>query len=318
MFLPCQTSPARRRKASEKRESSGVNKTLVVLAAGMGSRYGGLKQVDPVGPSGEILLEYSVYDALRAGFDRLVCVIRRDLEEAFEASIGSRLRQHVAVEYAYQQLDDLPPGFTVPAGRSKPWGTGHAIWACRQLVQQPFLAINADDYYGPDSFRMLSEFLSQPGEDYAMVGFRLSNTLSEHGSVSRGLCRCDAQFWLEGVEEHTQIVVGGNQIKSLGAGQLLKGDEVVSMNFWGLRPSIFAELGQQFQEFLEAGTGEKSELYIPSVLDRIIREGRGRVKVLTSPESWFGVTYPEDKPRVIQAILHQVQAGRYPEQLWAR
>lgn len=291
--------------------------TLVVLAAGMGSRYGGLKQVDPVGPSGEILLEYSVYDALQAGFERVICVIRHDLESAFEEHIGSRLRGQVQLDYAYQELSDLPPGFSLPPERTKPWGTGHAIWACRDRVGGPFLAINADDYYGPESYRLLANHLQANQTDYAMAGFQLSNTLSEFGSVSRGVCRCDAGGWLQGVVEHTKIATQDGSIVSLEPNpETLTGDEIVSMNFWGLQPSIFDELMKQFQHFLEGNPGAKGELYIPFVLDKVIREGRGRVKVLASPESWFGVTYPDDKPRVVQQIRERIERGQYGENLW--
>lgn len=286
----------------------------------MGSRYGGLKQVDPVGASGEILLEYSVYDALRAGFDDLVCVIRKDLQEAFEQHIGSRLRGHVNLRYAYQELDDLPPGYALPAERQKPWGTGHAIWACRSLVENPFLAINADDFYGSQSYQLLSQQLGSQPQQYAMAGFRLDNTLSEFGSVSRGLCQCNAAHELVSVVEHTKIEIQDGAILSQEAqpGPLrLTGEEVVSMNFWGLHPAIFAELESQFREFLDTHPGPKGELYIPSVLDRIIREGRGSVKVLTSPESWFGVTYPQDKARVVEQIRARVERGEYPEKLWS-
>lgn len=292
--------------------------TLVVLAAGMGSRYGGLKQVDPVGPSGEILLEYSVYDALKAGFERVVCVIRRDLEAAFDEHVGSRLRGRVALEYAFQQLEDLPPGFSLPPERTKPWGTGHAIWSCRDLISGPFLAINADDYYGPESYRLLAEHLKSSQTDYAMAGYRLRNTLSEFGSVSRGICQTDANGWLQSVEEHTKIATQNGDIVSLDAGaRKLTGDEIVSMNFWGLQPPIFDQLLKQFQQFLEGDPGPKGELYIPLVLDKVIRQGEGRVKVLPSPESWFGVTYPDDKPRVVEQIRNRVKLGQYGEQLWS-
>lgn len=211
--------------------------TLVVLAAGMGSRYGGLKQVDPVGPHGEILLEYSVHDALKAGFKRVVCVIRRDLEQAFEEHIGSRLRGKIHLDYAYQELSDIPEGCTPDPERTKPWGTGQAIWAARELVKNPFLAINADDYYGPRSYQLLSEHLSSSSA-YAMAGFRLANTLSEFGSVSRGICQTDEQNHLQGVVEHTKIErtpKGPISLEAEGGAQSLTGEEVVSMNFWGLQ-----------------------------------------------------------------------------------
>ncbi|MBT9588978.1 nucleotidyltransferase [bacterium] len=286
----------------------------------MGSRYGGLKQVDPVGPHGEILLEYSVFDAIKAGFERVVCVIRRDLEEAFDQHIASRLRDQIALDYAYQELTDLPDGFALPPDRSKPWGTGHAIWACRECVSGPFLAINADDYYGPHSYQLLAQQLQHADSPYAMAGFRLANTLSEFGSVSRGVCSSDEHNWLQSVVEHTKIEKQGSRIVSQeapGGPQELSGEELVSMNFWGLQPSIFAELGHQFQQFLASNPGPKGELYIPSVLDQVIREGRGKVKVLASSESWFGVTYPDDKPRVVEEVRTRIQRGLYPEKLWS-
>lgn len=289
--------------------------TLVVLAAGMGSRYGGLKQVDPVGPNGEILLEYSVFDALKAGFERLVCVIRPDTQDAFDEHIASRVKGKLPIEYAYQRLEDLPAGFSLPAERKKPWGTGHAILACQKLVDGPFLSINADDYYGPQSYQLLAEQLRHGGSDHAMAGFRLKNTLSEHGSVSRGICETDEEGWLRQVVEHTDI--SPEAVSTLGGEtHRLTGNEVVSMNFWGLQPSIFQEIHQQFVEFLSSQPGAKGELYIPSVLDRVIKEGRGRVKVLASPESWFGVTYPDDKPRVVEQIRAKIAQGQYPEKLW--
>lgn len=292
--------------------------TLVVLAAGMGSRYGGLKQVDPVGPHGEILLEYSVHDALKSGFERVVCVIRRDLEQAFEEHIGSRLRDKVRLDYAYQELTDVPEGCSPDPERTKPWGTAQAIWATRELVKEPFLAINADDFYGRQSYQLLSQHLKE-SESFAMAGFRLANTLSEFGSVSRGICQTDAQNRLQRVVEHTKIerTPGGVvSHEAEGGPQSLTGEEVVSMNFWGLHPLIFQELESQFRIFLNSKPGAKGELYIPSVLDRVIREGRGQVQVLTSPESWFGVTYPDDKPRVVEEVRKRIVAGQYPEQLW--
>ncbi len=294
--------------------------TLVVLAAGMGSRYGGLKQVDPIGPHGEILLEYSIYDALKAGFEKVVCVIRRDLEAAFEEHIGGRLRAQMHLEYAFQELTDLPDGFAAPAERSKPWGTVQAIWSTRNQVAEPFLAINADDWYGPASYQLLADHLRQPEATYAMAGFRLSKTLSEHGSVTRGICRTDAQGWLQGLVEHSKIVrtpTGALSQAAEGGPPALSGEEVVSMNFWGLQPSIFAELESQLRVFLASNPGMKSELLIPNAMDQVIREGHGRVKVLTSPEDWFGVTYPEDKARVIEELRRRIAAGQYPARLWS-
>jgi len=292
--------------------------TLLVLAAGMGSRYGGLKQVDPVGPAGEILLEYSVFDALRAGFTDVCFVIRHDIEQAFHESIGSRLEGRVPFRYAYQELDaQLPQGFTPPAGRTKPWGTGHAILCAREQVREPAVAINADDFYGAEAYRLAAAQLASGSTDYAMIGFRLGNTLSEHGSVSRGLCQTDGEGYLKSVEEHTKIEKTDTGAVSQPSGLALTGDEIVSMNFWVFRPDLFTELERQFAEFLAAqGQELKSEFYIPFVMDRIIKEGRNRVKVLASPDPWFGVTYPEDKPRVVQEIRALSEAGVYPSPLW--
>lgn len=290
--------------------------TLVVLAAGMGSRYGGLKQVDPVGPHGEILLEYSVFDALRAGFDRVVAVIRPDLQADFEQHIAARLRQRVPVEFAFQRLEDLPAGFSLPEGRTKPWGTGQAVLCCESVVgNSSFLAINADDFYGPASYRLVADQLRAGQDEHCMAAFGLRNTLSEHGSVSRGLCEVGSDGWLSTVTELTDIVPRDDGAVA-NDGLSLTGEEPVSMNFWGLRPTIFGELKSQFETFLAGNPGPKSELYLPGVLDGMIRGGRGRVRVLHSPETWFGVTYPQDKPRVTEQIAARVAEGQYPERLW--
>lgn len=296
--------------------------TLLVLAAGMGSRYGGLKQVDPVGPDGEILLEYAVHDALKAGFGKVVFVIRKDIEEPFRKQISSRVEGKIKVDYAFQELDKaLPAGFIRPAERSKPWGTGHAILCARDVVHEPFAAINADDYYGPHSFFTVADYLTGNTNqtDYAMVGYRLDKTLSEHGSVSRGMCQVKDSF-LESVVEHTKLEPapgGAVSTRPDGSTENFSGQELVSMNFWGLYPTIFDDLATQFDEFLKAqGQEAKSEMYIPSVLDKIIRSGRGRVRMLTSQDSWFGVTYPEDKAEVVAQIAAKISEGVYPAKLW--
>lgn len=297
--------------------------TLLVLAAGMGSRYGGLKQVDPVGPHGEILLEYSVHDAIKAGFGRIVFVIRKDIEATFREHICSRIEGKLPYDFAYQELDALPSPFQLPNGRSKPWGTAHAILCAQSLISEPFVAINADDFYGPESFRVVSQYVqSQPNlesRDHCMVGFQLRKTLSEFGSVSRGLCQVDESSRLLSVNEHTKIEPSGQAaVSHLEDGQqLLSGDEYVSMNFWGLYPSIFEELNSQFVDFLQKrGSELKSEFYIPTVLDNLISGKRGSVTVLPSSESWFGVTYPDDKPRVVEQIRQKVAQGIYGANLW--
>ncbi|MDP3072004.1 MAG: NTP transferase domain-containing protein [Opitutaceae bacterium] len=288
--------------------------TLVVLAAGMGSRYGGLKQIDPVGPGGETVLDYAVFDAVRAGFTRVVFVIRRDFEALFRAKIGARYAGRIAVDYVFQSLDALPAGFTVPAGREKPWGTGHAVWCARDALGGNFAVINADDFYGADSLAQLARFLGAArGGEFAMVGFRLANTLSEHGLVSRGVCATGRDGALRSIVEHTGIAPA-----EVGAGRKFSGDEVVSMNCWGFTPALFAGLDAQFREFLAArGAEPKAEFYLPASVSTMIERGEARVRVLPTESAWFGVTYREDKPRVEAAIAELVARGLYPAKLWA-
>jgi NDP-sugar pyrophosphorylase family protein len=294
--------------------------TLLVLAAGMGSRYGGLKQIDPVGPSGETVLDYAVFDAIRAGFGRVVFVIRREFEALFREKIGAHYAGRIAVDYVFQDLDALPAGCAVPAGREKPWGTGHAVWCAREAVREPFAVINADDFYGEDSFRQLARFLAAPSvaattdgrAEFALVGFRLANTLSEHGAVSRGLCATGPDGRLASITEHTGIVAA-----DVGPGRSFGGDETVSMNCWGFSPRLFAGLDAQFCAFLAARTGEpKAEFYLPAAVSALIARGEAEVRVLPTASAWFGVTYREDKPRVMAAILERVRAGSYPERLF--
>jgi UTP-glucose-1-phosphate uridylyltransferase len=287
--------------------------TLVVLAAGMGSRYGGLKQIDPVGPSGETVLDYAVFDAVRAGFARVVFVIRRDFEALFREKIGARYAGRIAVDYVYQSLEELPAGFAPPAGREKPWGTGHAVWCAREAVRENFAVINADDFYGADSFARLAQFLARArGHEFAMVGFRLSNTLSEHGTVSRGVCTSGANGELQSIVEVTSIAAS-----DVGGGKKYSGAEIVSMNCWGFTPELFPGLDAQFREFLAArGSEAKSEFYLPAAVSALIARGDARVHVLPTDSTWFGVTYREDKPRVSAAIAALVQAGKYPAKLF--
>ena len=297
--------------------------TLVVLAAGIGSRYGGLKQIDPVGPSGEIVIDYSVFDAIRSGFGRVVFVIRREIEADFRAKIGSHLEGRIAVDYVHQDLGDLPGGFAVPADRQKPWGTGHAIRSCRAAVREPFAVINADDFYGAKSYRALGDFLGGLAASearYAMVGFRLRNTLSEHGHVARGICSADAGGFLQGVVERTKIeqAPGGARFATADGGWApLTGDEIASMNMWGFTPTIFEHLEREFRGFLgRSGSDPKAEFFIPTVVDTLIRGRQATVRVLETPEIWFGVTYPADKPVVVDGIRARIAAGIYPERLW--
>jgi len=303
-----------------------VKPSLVVLAAGIGSRYGGLKQIEPVGPNGETIIDYSVYDAVRAGFGKLVFVIRRDIDAAFREAFGGRFEERTPVEYVYQELDaGLPSGFAPPVGRKKPWGTAHAILLTRDVVHEPFAAINADDFYGAGSFQLLKEHLDTAGDgeaaSYAMVGFVLRNTLSEFGSVSRGVCGCDERSFLRKVVEITHIDKTGNGARYTDdSGQLksLSGDEVVSMNMWGFTPSIFRHLEPRFGEFLRTqAANPKSELYLPTIVNALLAEGRAQVKVLRTRDAWFGVTYPEDRPQVMQGIRRLIAAGEYPERLWS-
>jgi dTDP-glucose pyrophosphorylase len=288
--------------------------TLVILAAGMGSRYGGLKQIDPVGPGGQTIMDYSIYDAARAGFGKVVFVIRRGFADVFRREVGARAERRLPVEYAYQELTDLPDWFALPAGREKPWGTGHAILAARGLVAEPFAAINADDFYGREGFETLARHLAS-ATDFAMVGYLLRATLSDHGSVARGVCAIDAEGYLETVVEHLKLERRGDAaVDRRSDGDVpLTGDEIVSMNFWGFTPALFEHLQTGFEEFLRShGPEGRSEFLIPSVVDRLIRERKARVKVLRSSGAWFGVTYPEDKPRVMENIRALIAQGLYP------
>ncbi len=287
-------------------------RTLVVLAAGMGSRYGGLKQLDPVGPSGETILDYAVFDAIRAGFDRVTFVIRRDFEEVFREQIGSRYADKVAVSYAFQSLDQLPEEVGVPEGRTKPWGTGHAVWCAREAVPGSFAVINADDFLGRDAFAQLADFMAHPDADHAMVGYRLGNTLSEQGSVSRGVCQVSAAGELTEVVEHTGIARD-----DVGPGKTFSGEEIVSMNCWAFQPSFWDALDRQWRSFVsERLNEEKSEFYLPAAVSNEISAGRATVRVRPTSASWFGVTYREDKPQVEATLANMVAAGEYPASLF--
>ena len=298
--------------------------SLVIMAAGLGSRFGGgIKQLEPVGPHREIIMDYSIYDALEAGFDRVVFIIRRDLEADFRQVIGNRIEQVCPVAYAFQEKEDLPQGFTCPPDRKKPWGTGHAVLACRGIVKEPFLVINADDYYGKEGFRVAHDFLVAQGnksKSFCMPGFILKNTLSENGGVTRGICRVSEEGFLQGVSETYNI-------RRIADGTVLAGEEnavpvdpeaIVSMNMWALTPDFLEELAQGFTEFLATlPAGEiKAEYLLPGVIDRLIRSGKATVRVLPTRDRWFGVTYREDKEAVVQAFQALYAAGVYPEQLW--
>jgi hypothetical protein len=296
--------------------------TLIIMAAGMGSRYGGLKQIDPVGPSGEIVLDYSVYDALEAGFGKVVFVIRKDIEDEFKKAVAGKYEGRIEVEYAIQELGDIPDGYRVPADRKKPWGTGHAIRACRDAVSEPFAVINADDFYGRESFELLCGALAEADPESTascMVGFKIMNTLSPNGPVTRGVCREENGF-LQHIAEREKIERADGTVRCLvdGEWKRLSGEETVSMNMWGFTPWLFGELESRLEAFLrERGAEPKSEFLIPTIVDELIRERKTSVRVLHSSEQWYGVTYPEDKPTVQRGILELVDAGRYPASLWS-
>ena len=303
--------------------------SLVIMAAGIGSRFGGgIKQLTSFGPSGEIIMDYSIYDALRAGFDRIVFVIRRDLERDFREVIGDRIEKHVEVDYAFQELDDLPDGFARPAERTKPWGTGQAIVSCAGIVNEPFAVINADDYYGPDAFEKIHSFLIEEREassgkmNAAMAGFILKNTLSEHGGVTRGICSLTQAGKLIGIAETKNIVktADGAAVKnSDGPETVLDPEGLVSMNFWGFYPDFLDCLKEGFAGFLGQLSPEKlltAEYLLPEIVDQLMRDKKMDVHVLPSKDRWFGVTYREDIPIVVRSLRDRINEGIYPERLW--
>jgi dTDP-glucose pyrophosphorylase len=293
---------------------------LLVLAAGLGSRYGGLKQIDPVGPCGETLLDYSVYDALRAGFGRVVFLIRRSIEDAFREAVGRRFEGVAEIDYAFQELDMLPPGFAVPQGRTKPWGTAHAVLCARSQVGGAFAAVNADDFYGAESFRVLADHLRSGTGEYALVGFALRKTLSEFGGVARGICKVSADGYLAEVREVVGIAPDGSHAKFTGAdGEVhrLSGDATASMNLWGFTDRVFGGLERIFEGFLrKSGSSADAELYLTTAMNELIHSGEARLRVLATPETWHGVTYREDRPGVVDAIRAMISEGKYPERLW--
>ena len=296
--------------------------TLFILAAGMGSRYGGLKQLDGLGPSGETIMDYSVYDALRAGFGKIVFVIRHDFEQEFREKIISRYEGHVPVEVVFQDLNNLPEGFTAPEGRTKPWGTGHAVLMGKDVIHEPFAVINADDYYGADSFRVLADFLTSvagKSNTYGMVGFNISNTLSENGGVSRGYCKVDEQGYLTDVTEcHGIERKDGKLIHVLADGSVADFPEnaSVSMNMWGFTPDYFQYSEEAFVEFLKVNGKElKSEFYIPSVVNDLIKQGKISLKVEKTASRWFGVTYAADRAATVAEFKRLVDEGVYPSPL---
>lgn len=303
---------------------------LVIMAAGMGSRYGGLKQIDPVDGQGHIIMDFSVYDAVRAGFEEVIFIIKKENEEDFRRAIGDRISGQIGVRYVYQQLDRLPEGFAVPEGRVKPWGTGHAVLCCREaLGNVPFAVINADDYYGPEAFRLIYDYLTEKhsGEKqhYGMVGYAVGNTVTENGYVSRGVCETDGEHFLTEITERTHIEKrGGRAAYTEDGGQtwtLLPENTVVSMNMWGFSAGFLTELADRFPEFLRETLEKnplKGEYFLPSVVEQLLEEGKADVKVLNTPDKWYGVTYKEDKPAVEAAVRRMKAEGLYPERLWEK
>lgn len=294
--------------------------TLVIMAAGMGSRFGGIKQIEPVGPKGEIILDYSVYDAIRAGFDKVIVIIRKDIEAEFKKVIGKRLEKHIEVDYVLQDIDLLPEGFEKPANRTKPWGTGHAILCCKGKIDTPFAVINADDYYGREGFIKLHEYLSsiEPGRkpyEYCMAGFCLGNTLSDNGTVTRGVCRVENGMLLD-IEETHDIGKGGTT--AITPVKTIPFDTPVSMNMWGFTPQFIHELEQGFPVFLRGiKDGDlKAEYLLPTIVGSMVKENKAAVHVLNTNDSWFGVTYREDKDYVVKAFLELTKKGIYPEGLF--
>ena len=301
---------------------------LVIMAAGMGSRYGGLKQIDPIDRDGHIIMDFSVYDAVRAGFEKVIFIIKRENEQAFREAIGDRLSRFIQVSYVFQELDNIPEGFTVPEGRVKPWGTGHAVLSCIDEIDGPFVVINADDYYGVRAFQMAYDFLTDPeAEDaagrYMMVGYRLENTLTENGYVSRGVCVTDDEGYLRGINERTHIEKRGDgaaYTEDEGASWTeLPADAAVSMNMWGFSADILEELKKRFAVFMEENLEKnplKCEFFLPFVVDELLEEKKATVKVLKSADKWYGVTYKEDKPMVMAAVQNLKDQGLYPQKLW--
>jgi hypothetical protein len=304
------------------------NTTLVIMAAGIGSRFGGgIKQLTSFGPSGEIIMDYSIHDAMEAGFNKVVFVIRHSMLADFRSIIGDRIAEQIPVEYAFQEIDDLPDGCTVPAGRTKPWGTGQAILACQKVVKEPFAVINADDYYGKDAFRKVHDYLVQSGDaagdryQFCMAGFVLKNTLSDNGGVTRGICQLNENHELIEIRETKNIVrtsTGAGVAEEDGSVTVLDPENLVSMNFWGFTPDFFAELSQGFSTFLSgiSADDQKSEYLLPTIVDGLLKEKRVDLTVLQSDDKWFGVTFKEDVPSVKEAFRQLIADGVYPEKLF--
>jgi len=299
-----------------------MKKTLLILAAGMGSRFGGLKQIEPIGPSGETILEYSLFDAIRAGFDKVVFVIRKSFEKEFKDHFEKQLKGKIEVQYIFQELDNLPSGYKVPEGREKPWGTGHATLVAKNAINEPFAMINADDFYGTSAFQEIANFFDNniTPQTYGMVSYSLKNTISEFGYVSRGVCKTDSNGNLSEITERTKIQRKDKSICYTEGENLieLNPDSIVSMNFWGFHPSLFQELEKQFKLFLDENINKpKAEFFIPSVIFNMIKSKQINVKVLNADSHWFGVTYPQDKAFVVTQIKKLTEKGIYPKELWS-
>ena len=301
---------------------------LVIMAAGLGSRFGGLKQIEPVDDKGHIIMDFSAYDAKRAGFEKVIFIIKRENEELFKETIGNKVSNYMEVEYVYQELDNIPSGFCVPNGREKPFGTGHAVLCCKDIIDGPFVVINADDYYGVDSFKVIYDYLlhnsNEEKHSYAMVGYQLKNTLTEHGFVSRGVCDLDNHGYLEKIVERIHIENRNGQVELTEDGgktwEIICPSTVVSMNFFGFTISFMAELESRFSRFLENNLLDnpyRAEFFLPNVVGELIKENKAMVKVLESADRWYGITYQEDKEGVERAIKKMKDDGIYPERLWS-
>jgi NDP-sugar pyrophosphorylase family protein len=302
------------------------NLTLVIMAAGMGSRYGGLKQIDPIGKHGEFIIDYSIYDAIKAGFNKVVFIIKEENYEVFRDTVGKRVEKLVDVKYAFQKNDAVPEGTIIPEGRTKPWGTAHAVYSCKELVNENFAVINADDFYGRDSFVQLADFLKEKvetGEKYhfAMAGFILNNTLTENGHVARGVCTTDENNYLKNVTERTKIQYNDGKVQFFEEGDgwtTIDPNSTVSMNCWGFTPDIFVEIRKQMTDFFKKDLSilAKAEFFLPSVVQNLIDNGTCDVKVLNTTAKWYGVTYHEDKEEIVSFISKQIENGVYPDNLW--
>lgn len=295
--------------------------SLVIMAAGIGSRFGGgIKQLEPVGPNGEIIMDYSIYDAIKSGFNKIIFIIRKDIEKDFKEVIGNRIEKickklNIEVHYAYQELDDIPSNFKVPKDRKKPWGTGHAVLSCKDIIREPFVVINADDYYGKDSFKNMYEFLSENNNEFCMAGFKLKNTLSDNGGVTRGICQIDKNDYLTEIIETLNIIKVGE--RAVVEDREIDINSNVSMNMWGLTPKFINILEQGFIEFLEKEVSNiKSEYLLPIFIGELLKENRIKVKVLETKDKWFGVTYKEDKEFVKNSFKELIEKGEYKESLF--